>query len=344
MSRVPRELARELCALCDELRARCTRALARQDREALLRIAGQGAGDVTFALDVPCERAIERWHERCARRAPLSVLTEDRGWRHLGPARGRARELASGDHGGWSVVIDPIDGTRNLAAGLRSAWTAVAVVPPLARAPRFADVRGGLLSELPATTMHRWRRLSSLAGRATYELHELGRARPLRRGALRAPRGFDPRAPGYWSFFRYSAAQRPLLARVEARFFERMRRTHALEPRHAFDDQYISNAGQLALLALGTYRMIVDARALVGQRARIAGTSSKPYDVAAALEVARAAGCVIASPDGGALDFPLDASTPVSFAGYGNAKIARAARPLVAVELARAFRAARRTR
>ncbi|TAJ23570.1 MAG: hypothetical protein EPO68_02785 [Planctomycetota bacterium] len=339
---LPTELRRELLALCDELRALASKSLARSSRAALLRIAAHGAGDVTFALDVPCERAVERWHARLARRAPLSVLTEETGWRHLGPGRSRVRELADGDHGGWSIVIDPIDGTRNLAAGLRSAWTAIAVVPPLARAPRFADVSGGLLSELPTSAMHRWRRLSSLAQRPTLELHEIGRARPLERRPLRVSSSFDPRAPGYWSFFRYTPAQRPLLAAVEARFFERMRRAHALELRCAFDDQYISNAGQLALLSLGAYRMIVDARALVAERARIPGTSSKPYDVAGALAVARAAGCVVAAPDGAALDFPLDATTPVSFAGYGNARIARAARPLVADELARAIRAAQR--
>jgi fructose-1,6-bisphosphatase/inositol monophosphatase family enzyme len=330
---------RELLALCDELRALVSAELARHDRDALLRIAGQGTGDVSFALDVPCERAIERWHDRLARRAPLSVLTEETGWRHLGPARGRTRELDGHDHGGWSVVIDPIDGTRNLAAGLRSAWTAIALVPPLARAPRFADVAGGLLSELPTASMHRWRRLSSLGHVATHALHELGRTRALARGPLRAAQRFDPRAPGYWSFFRYSPAQRPLLAQVEARFFERMRRAHGLEPRQAFDDQYISNAGQLALLSLGAYRMIVDARADVAARARIAGTTSKPYDVAGALAVARAAGCIVAAPDGAELDFPLDATTPVAFAGYANARIARAARPLVAAELARALRA-----
>ncbi|MBM3976530.1 MAG: hypothetical protein FJ299_06020 [Planctomycetes bacterium] len=343
---VPVALARSLEELCDELRRLVRRDVERRDERELLAIAAQGVGDTSFALDVPCERALERWQRELARRAPLSLLTEERGWTHLGPGRRGVRELRDFDHGGWCVVIDPIDGTRNLASGLRSAWTAIALVPPVSRPPRQRDVVAGLLSELPTALMSRWRRLSSLGARPTRELHELGRARAaarrLRRAVLATPRGFDPAAPGYWSFFRYTSAQRPLLAAVEARFFERMEREHGLALRHAFDDQYISNAGQLALLALGTYRMIVDARAHVSARGGPQGTSSKPYDVAAALAVASAAGCVVQAPDGSPLDFPLDATTPVSFAGYANPRIARVAGPLVAAELARGCRAGAR--
>jgi fructose-1,6-bisphosphatase/inositol monophosphatase family enzyme len=331
---VPRALAAELERLCDTLRVATSRELARHNGAALLAVVGEGAGDATFALDRPCERAIERWQRELARRAPLSVLSEESGWTHLAPGRrGGVRELDTFDHGGWRIVIDPIDGTRNLAAGLRSAWTAIAVAPSGATRPSQLDVTAGLLSELPTPLMGRFRRLSSLGREPRVALHDAADGRVLRRAGLRAPRGFDPRAPGYWSFFRYTPAQRPWLAALEARFFARMEREHGLVLRHAFDDQYISNAGQLALLALGTYRMIVDARAHVAEHAGIAGTTSKPYDVAGAIAVARAAGCVVTAPDGAGLDFMLDATTPVGFAGYANARVARAAAPLLAAEL-----------
>src|SRR5688572_16073800 len=71
----------------------------------------QGAGDVTYAVDERSERAVEAWADAIARERPLSLLTEDTGWRHLGPVGGRARELPGFDHGGPRIALDPIDGT-----------------------------------------------------------------------------------------------------------------------------------------------------------------------------------------------------------------------------------------
>ena len=119
-----------LSALCDAIRDE-TRALLidaqRRGREAdLARAHGAGAGDVTFGLDVPSEERITRWHAEQARSGPLSVLTEDAGWRHMGPdPAGKPRALDGFDHGGPRIAIDPIDGTRNLMADLRSAWTVI---------------------------------------------------------------------------------------------------------------------------------------------------------------------------------------------------------------------------
>ena len=110
----------------------------------------EGVGDVTFALDEPAERAVEAWMDARARRGPLSVLTEDTGWRHLGPDdRGGTRALADFDHGGPRIAFDPIDGTRNLLGDLRSGWVVVSFCGPGPQPPRQSDVTGGLLVEIP---------------------------------------------------------------------------------------------------------------------------------------------------------------------------------------------------
>jgi hypothetical protein len=51
-----------------------------------------------------------------------------------------------------------------------------------------------------------------------------------------------------------------------------------------------------------------------------------PYDICTAL-IAREAGCVIEAPAGGALNYPLDTTTPVAWMGYANARLARLVRP-----------------
>jgi hypothetical protein len=321
-----------LYELCAGVRAAARAALATQDPRELARVAQQGVGDVTFGLDVGSELFLDHWFESQARAAPLSLLTEDRGWRHAGPdGHGAAQALAGFNHGGPRVAIDPIDGTRNLMADLRSAWTVVSFAGPGALEPRLADVCGGIVSEIPPTRQGNFRAL--WAGRT-------GPCRFVERdqaGVLQAERllvvDADERPDrGYFPFFRYKPEHRQHLAALEAAFFTRLRDYEAADLRSCYDDQYISNAGQLVLLALGTYRMIVDARALVATRMGQPSVSSKPYDVAGAILCARAAGCVIHAADGRELDFPIDACTPVHFAGWTNpATCARLERHWLAV-------------
>ena len=154
-----------LTELCDAVRERTRDAIAQAVRNGtqreLARPVAQGAGDVTFGLDLPAENWIAEWLERTARRTPLSLLTEDSGWRHVGPGSGGGPmvELDGFDHGGPRIAIDPVDGTRNLMCDLRSAWTVVSFAPPGAGAPRFPELTGGILSELaPSRTrgFHRY--------------------------------------------------------------------------------------------------------------------------------------------------------------------------------------------
>lgn len=324
--------ARELVAA---IRVRVRQALARSraagEIQGLARPVASGVGDVSFAIDVGAEDEVASWHRRLARRAPLSLLSEESGWRHLGPAGGAdPRELSSFDHGGSALVIDPIDGTRNLMADLRPAWTALAIAGPGPGEPRSGAVEAALLGELPPSGAATWREFGARRGGGCRlverALEAPPGAPPLRE--LDLDSGTDARVDhGYFSFFRYTPALRPALARIEAEFFARLERHEGAQLAHCYEDQYISNAGQLALLALGTYRFVADLRAWLGAGLGIPATCAKPYDVAAAILVAQEAGCVVEGPLGEPLDLPLDARTPVSFVGYANAATAARLRP-----------------
>ena len=285
---------------------------------------GQGVGDTTYSLDRAAEDALNPWFEARARQGPLSLFSEDTGWRHGGPRRGGGmRWLAGFDHGGPRIVVDPVDGTRNLMSDLRSAWTAIGFAPAGPDQPHMRDVTGGLLAEIPDSRGARARVLFASRGAGAYlESHDLaGRAlEPAARLSADGEVRFDH---GYFPFFRYAPDLRPAIASVEAAFFERLARLEGADVRNCWDDQYIASAGQLALLALGTYRMVVDLRPLMAARLGRSTQPSKPYDVAGAILVAREAGCPVLHPEGGALDFPLDATTPVAFAGFHGAEAAK---------------------
>lgn len=298
------------------------------DLDLAARAVRQGAGDVTYAVDARVEAAIERWTGELARSEALSVLTEDTGWRHLGPdGHGGVRELPDFDHGGPRIALDPIDGTRNLMCDLRSAWTVVSFAPPGACAPRLRDVTLGIVSEIPDTRGGRYRRLLAHAGgTCAFEERDLTEDKLERARVLAA--GTDARVDhGYFPIFRYSPDQRPALAHIEAGLSERLRVHEGANLRHFFDDQYISNAGQLFLLSIGTYRMIADVRGWLAGRLERPTVTSHPYDVAGAIVCARAAGCIVEGPLGAELDFELDVVTPVSFVGFANQATAQRIRP-----------------
>lgn len=359
------ELAALAADLCDRIlvahRAAQTGARDRGRPSELLEVRGQGAGDETFALDEACEAAIDAWFDEHAARGPLSVLTEDRGWRHAGPAAARAsagtaaagaaatRALDGFDHGGPRIAIDPVDGTRNVAADLRSAWTVVSACGPGAGEPRARDVVHGTVSELPVVRAARGLRLTADAGHGAFvaEFASTLDAPHAVHESARALRVDDDEALfGYLPFFRYDPHMRRAAVELETDVLDALIENENANPRHLFDDQYICSAGQLVLLALGTYRAIVDPRAFLADAAGVAATTSKPYDLTGALLIAREAGCVLAPLDGAnrpdadgsasAFDFPLDARTPVGFVGYHNPPTARRVAPHLAHALERA--------
>ncbi len=310
--------------LCDEIRevtrAALVDALREERPDRVDRPRGAGVGDVSYGLDLPSEELIDRWLLAEARRGPLSVLTEERGWRHLGPGAdgGEPVELPGFDHGGVRIAFDPVDGTRNLMADLRSAWTVVSFANPGPDVPRLGELAGGMVSEIPVTRA-RGHRLFHAAASGPCWLEETDPDASMPSPARRVVTDDDDRPDhGYFPFFRYKPALRPDISRLEAAFFAAIEEHEGADLLTCYDDQYLSNAGQLVLLVLGTYRMVVDSRALVGKRRGVRTTTSKPYDVAGAMVCARAAGAELTAADGGALDFPIDARTPVDFAGYVN--------------------------
>lgn len=317
--------------LCERVRTAALEALRMDTPETLARLVRAGAGDCTYGLDDRSEGAVDRWLHETARERPLSLLTEDTGWRHLGPGpRGRLAEpveLDGFDHGGPRIALDPVDGTRGLMHDLRSAWTVVSCAGAGAGCPRLSELELGIVAEIPDSRAASFRLLAATRdGPCRLE------QRAVDSGELVASRDLvadtDDRCDhGFFPFFRYEPSQRPSVAELEAGFFERLARDEGADLRHVFDDQYISNAGQLVLLALGTYRMIADLRALLAERAGLPTTTSKPYDLAGAVLCAQRAGCIVTAGDGAALDFELDCTTPVHFVGWANAVTARRLEP-----------------
>lgn len=325
--------------LCERMRhaAREVLLAARKsgDYSRVSRAVGQGAGDTSYGLDVATEAALLEWMQEVGRVQPFSLLSEDAGWRHFGPGPGGVRELPGFEHGGPRIVVDPVDGTRNLMTDLRGAWSVVGMAGPGTGVPRQKELVFGVLSEIPDTRAASYRRLSAArGGPCHFEERTFYKGGPIVKPVELGTGSDDRPDNGYFPFFKYMAEQRPEIAAIEANFLERLRRHEGADVRTCWDDQYISNGGQLALLSLGGYRMLADLRAHLAARRGTTTLATKPYDIAGALLCAQAAGCVVTAVDGSELDFPIDATTPVSWVAWSNEATRRRLAPHLAAALA----------
>jgi fructose-1,6-bisphosphatase/inositol monophosphatase family enzyme len=289
------ELAAELAAVGRAVRDVVRAGRTESDR-LVVRVEG---GDEIYGVDARADEVlIEQLRRRCGRRWPGQLVIE-----------GFDDPVAVGEGGPWTYLADPVDGTRGLLAGLRSAWvllgagrgattlsdltTAAAVEIPTARASlgMVASVGGGELSVVD----------DDLVG-----------------GAAPTP-----------------AVLRPLVGdELDRRFVTVVRLLpggHAdiggfadevLEGWEVYDDLYPSSAGQLMAVAGGAAAAVIDPRPLLHP----SGFATHPYDLAAAA-VAQASGVLIEAVPPGPLQVPIDTHTPVAWAAYANDAVAQQLRP-----------------
>lgn len=72
------------------------------------------SGDITFNIDRAAEEALSSFIDRCP--VPLAYYSEDQG-------------LIGRSDAAWTLVVDPIDGTRSANAGLESCCVSIAAAP-----------------------------------------------------------------------------------------------------------------------------------------------------------------------------------------------------------------------
>ncbi|MFG0315689.1 MAG: hypothetical protein ACF8XB_00345 [Planctomycetota bacterium JB042] len=313
-----------LTVLHDRIRSRVGAALARgaaargDDPSAEeARVAEEGAGDVTFAIDVPAEEEVDRFAEELAREIPLAVVSEGTGFRTYG----------RGDPAG-RIVVDPIDGTRNLSHDMRSGWVLTALAEERGEETSLRHVRACVQSELPCLDRRSAEVLTAVRGGGVRRVRkDLGTGRESGARAIVAPERV-PLDHGFFVFFKFSPEDRRAIAGIEEEFLRRLCDERGADRRTLYDDQYICNAGQLHLLATRRYRFVCDLRGVVGDALGVRNVTSKPYDVCCAL-IAEEAGCPLVRPDGSAFDPPLDVEHRISFAAYANEATRAALEPLL---------------
>lgn len=292
-------------------------------------------GDTIFEIDRYVEPIIEReidaWPSDCK---PLILVAEGMG------KNGRLSFGPTGESGLFRVLIDPIDGTRNLMYDKRSAWFIAAVAEDRGEQTQLGDTFAAALVELPTSKQAWCDSYVATSSDATTGIRT--------RVGGKNPQSWPPRPSkaqtlkfGFGevsSFFPGTKAlAADLIERIAAETVGASEAGQAL----LFDDQYISTGGQMVELIAGHDRFCCDLRPLFyrilakgsDDSAVYRGLECHPYDVAGAL-VATQAGVVITDGFGRPLRSPYDVHTGVHWCGFGNETLAKSIQPIITKWLA----------
>jgi fructose-1,6-bisphosphatase/inositol monophosphatase family enzyme len=302
-------------AIRDEVVAACER----QSIDELSAVVGDDAGDTLFAVDRLSEPVLLARFEELARRWPCLLVAEGLGTdgRRVLPAGTRERDVAI------VVIVDPIDGTRGLMVQKRPAWVLTGVAPYRHGHETLADIALAVQTEIPLVKQNLCDTMWAVAGGGAHgERFDrvTGHRRPLALRPSRA-RTIDQ---GFGGVTRFFPGARVELAAIDDEVVEAVLGPTVKGRALAFEDQYISSAGQLYELVMGHDRWVAELRPLIepllARRGRALGICSHPYDLSTEL-IAREAGVIVTDPSGGRLSAPLDVFTDIAFVAYANEAI-----------------------
>ncbi|MFO7303794.1 MAG: inositol monophosphatase [Acidobacteriota bacterium] len=297
-----RRIRADVVRACEEAAVRTLAGVAREDE-----------GDTIYAIDRVAEETLVEEIERsiASAEAPVRLVAEGLpGGETIVPAGADHRRVR------WTVIVDPIDGTRGLMYQKRPAW----ILTGAAAGPgphTLADIEVAVQTEIPLVKQHLCDELWAVRsqGAAAQRVDRLtGRSAPLEL----QPSTSATIAHGFATIARFFPGNRGELGAIDDELVAALLGPPQPGKAQAFEDQYISTGGQLYELVAGHDRFVADLRALVEQR-RPGGAAlcCHPYDLCTEL-IARELGVVVTDEHGQPLRAPLDVSADVNWIGYAS--------------------------
>jgi hypothetical protein len=270
-------------------------------------------GDTIYAIDRIAEHVLveEIGRTIATPDAPVLLVAEGLpGGEAVVPA-GAGRAAAR-----WSIIVDPIDGTRGLMYQKRPGWilTGVAAGPGPCT---LADIELAVQTEIPLVKQHLSDEVWALRGQGASALRFnrlIGESLPLDLH----PSSATTIAHGFAMISRFFPGHRAELAALDDEVMEAVLGPPQPGKAQLFEDQYISTGGQLYELMAGHDRFVADLRPIF-ERRRPGGAAlcCHPYDLCTEL-IARELGVSVTDERGRPLGATLDVTSNISWVGYAN--------------------------
>jgi hypothetical protein len=296
------------------------------DVASLSRAVGERGGDTIYRLDEHGEGALLDYCQRWGKEMPFSLVAEG-----LEDGRRAFPADASDERTAFTLIVDPVDGTRGLMYGKRSAWALFGVAPHAessSRSHTLADITVALQAELPTARAALADTLWAAQGQGTH-----GETLDLRSGMATPfvphPSTEETLEGGFAAISKFFPGTKAVAATLEERLFRELLGPPPPRSPQVFDDEYISSGGQLYELMVGHDRFLADLRPLLHDHTEgDVRLACHPYDICTAL-IACEAGVVVTDAWGAPLAAPLDTETPVAWVGYANETLHRTIEPVL---------------
>jgi hypothetical protein len=328
--------AERLAALGHAVRAEIIR---RRGEAGLHAPVAHEGGDTIYAIDRKVEPIIVAHAARWAAEAgPVRLTCE--GLNETGEMVFPGPHPGSDPASAWRVLIDPIDGTRNIMYDKRSAWFLGAVAPGRVGGgdATLGDCVASVMMELPTSKADR---ADDFVATASAQAPSCVRSTLDARGVAvsSAPLPVAPSAApdlrhGWGQVTNFFPGTKVLAADLMERIAHgtlgAVRAGEAL----VFDDQYLTTGGQLTELVCGRDRFCCDLRPLLFRIVRARGGEAAdglcchPYDMAGLL-IARRAGVIITDGFGRDLDAPFAVDHDLHWCGYANESLRDEIEPII---------------
>lgn len=297
--------------------------------EVLSSVVQEVAADTIFHLDKQVEDVITAALEKDASRlGGIVLVAEGIGNEQEGIVLGKGHTAASA---AWRVIMDPIDGTREIMYDKRSAWCLGAAAPNFGPKTRSTQLEVAVMVELPTTRSWLSDVCTAVRGQGTF-IKTQNLLDGTERWVKPSPSQAETLLGGFGQVARFLPPGRDVLAKLEDTMIG-MLYPDAPEGRVlCFEDQYISTGGQFYQVLMGKDRYIADIREALNGWLRHHGRKTAfvchPYDVCAEL-VATEAGVILTDSFGKPLDLPLDLESPVDWIAYCNPRLQKHLEPVL---------------
>jgi fructose-1,6-bisphosphatase/inositol monophosphatase family enzyme len=289
-------------------------------------------GDTIYEIDRVSElRLIELFESDIARSTTVMLIAEGLPGGQIVLPRGADERDAV-----WRVIVDPIDGTRELMYQKRSGWILTGVAPNRGNQTCMEDIELAVQTEIPTVKQHLCDSLWAFRnGGAQAERYD--RLRGKRTAVKLRPSNARSIRHGFAMVSRFFPGAREELAAIDEEVVRAALGDVQPGKAHCFEDQYLSSGGQLYELMSGHYRFVADLRPLMEpllhRRGLVLGICCHPYDLCTEL-IAREMGVIVTGVRGEPLRAPLNVNSNIAWTGYANRHIQAEIAPLLQRALA----------
>jgi fructose-1,6-bisphosphatase/inositol monophosphatase family enzyme len=322
-----RTLLEPLRRLHETIRAAVVEACERTTSGELARVVAEEESDTIFAIDRVSEEVLIDFFEReVAPLAPVLLIAEGLSDGQIIVPRGTAESDVV-----WRVIVDPIDGTRGLMYQKRSGWILTGAAPNRGPDTGLKDIELAVQTEIPLVKQHLSDVLWAVRGEG-FHAERFNRLTGEHSRLDLHPSRAENVEQSYSQVVRFFPGVRDVLADIDDEIVRGALGPAQPGKAQCFEDQYTSTGGQLYELIAGHDRFTADLRAhmepITNERGLPRLLCCHPYDLCAEL-IAREAGVVVTSVDGGPLNARLAVEPDVSWVGYANSRIRATVEPLL---------------